>query len=71
LLSALGGAANLLSVEARSTRLLIEVRDGAAVSEAGVLSAGYRGAVRAAPRVWHVVVGPDAPAVAAALGKTR
>ncbi len=67
LLAALGGAANLARVETRSTRLMIEVKDAAAVNEAAVGAAGYRGATRAGARVWHVIVGPDAPAVAAAL----
>jgi PTS system glucose-specific IIC component len=67
LLAALGGEKNLASVEARSTRLLIEVNNAAAVDEPAVLSSGFRGAARASDRVWHVIVGPDAPAVASAL----
>jgi PTS system N-acetylglucosamine-specific IIC component len=64
LLAALGGKANLVSVAARSTRLLIEVRDATAVDESKVAAAGYRGATRASDRGWHVVVGPAAAAVA-------
>ncbi|HUQ10955.1 MAG TPA: N-acetylglucosamine-specific PTS transporter subunit IIBC [Steroidobacteraceae bacterium] len=65
LLAALGGKGNLAKVEAASTRLLIEVRDGASVDETRLKAAGFRGANRVADRVWHVIVGPDAPAVAA------
>jgi PTS system N-acetylglucosamine-specific IIC component len=67
LLAALGGQGNLAKVEARSTRLLVEVRDGATVDEARLRAAGYRGATRVADKVWHVIVGPSAAAVAAAL----
>jgi PTS system N-acetylglucosamine-specific IIC component len=65
LLAALGGKANVAKVEAASTRLLIEVRDAAGVDEAKLEAAGFRGASRVADRLWHVIVGPDAPAVAA------
>jgi PTS system N-acetylglucosamine-specific IIC component len=67
LLVALGGKANLVKVESVSSRLLIEVRDGAGVDEVKVSAAGFRGASRVADRLWHVIVGPDAPAVAAKL----
>ncbi|MDF3021440.1 MAG: system, N-acetylglucosamine-specific subunit [Steroidobacteraceae bacterium] len=67
LLAALGGKSNLAKVEARSTRLLIEVRDGGAVDEPRLSAAGYRGAVRVADRGWQVVVGPDAASVAGIL----
>jgi PTS system N-acetylglucosamine-specific IIC component len=67
LLAAFGGGRNLASVEARSTRVLIEVKDAAAVNEPAVISSGFRGAARASDRVWHVIVGPDAASVALAL----
>lgn len=67
LLSALGGKGNLAKVDALSTRLLIEVRDGTTVDEAQLRAAGYRGAMRVADKVWHLIVGPAAAAVAAAL----
>lgn len=67
LLAALGGAANLLKVEAHASRLLLEVRDGARVNEARLQAAGYRGASRVGEQAWHVIVGPSAAAVAAAL----
>jgi N-acetylglucosamine PTS system EIICBA or EIICB component len=64
---AFGGQGNLAKVEAQSTRLLVEVRDGATVDEAKLRAAGYRGASRVADRVWHVIVGPEAAAAAAML----
>jgi PTS system N-acetylglucosamine-specific IIC component len=67
LLAALGGAANLLGVEAISTRLVVRVKDAGAVNEAGVQGAGFRAAARVAPQTWHVIVGPGAMAVAATL----
>jgi phosphotransferase system IIB component len=68
LLKALGGAANLAQVEARSTRLRIEVRDAAKVDEAALRSAGFRAIARAGTQCWHVVVGPTAASVATHLG---
>jgi phosphotransferase system IIB component len=67
LLVALGGAGNLLSVSAVSTRLVLEVKDAAAVNEPELATAGYRGCARVADRTWHVIVGPESAAVAAAL----
>jgi PTS system N-acetylglucosamine-specific IIC component len=64
---ALGGAANLARVDAQSTRLRVEVKDGQAVDEAALAAAGYRGALRVAASTWHVLVGPEAAAVAASL----
>jgi PTS system N-acetylglucosamine-specific IIC component len=64
LLAALGGRANIASAEVFSSRVAIEVRDGAGVDEARLKSAGYRGATRVADKVWHLIVGPEAAAVA-------
>ena len=69
LLAALGGAVNLLGVEAISTRLVVRVKDAGAVNEAGVQGAGFRAAARVAPQTWHVIVGPGASAVAATLSR--
>jgi phosphotransferase system IIB component len=46
---------------------VLEVKDTAAVNEPGLAAAGYRGVTRAAERTWHIIVGPDSAAVAAAL----
>jgi PTS system glucose-specific IIC component len=65
--AALGGSGNLAHVSAVSTRVLIDVKDGQAVDETALTAAGYRGATRVGADRWHVIVGPEAPAVAAAL----
>jgi PTS system N-acetylglucosamine-specific IIC component len=65
--AALGGAGNLERVELASTRLIIQVRDAAAVDESAVAAAGYRGVMRVAANTWHVIVGPQAARAAAAL----
>jgi PTS system glucose-specific IIC component len=70
LLSALGGAENVEQVEACAlTRLRVVLRDGGAMDEAALEAAGASGALRVSDTVIHVVLGPNAPAVAAALGR--
>jgi N-acetylglucosamine PTS system EIICBA or EIICB component len=66
LAAVLGGRANLESVEAWSTRLVVSVRDSAAV-EPEALERAARGAVRIGNTSWHVIVGPDAARIASAL----
>jgi PTS system N-acetylglucosamine-specific IIC component len=68
LLAALGGAGNIQTVEARSTRLLIEVEDAAAIQEDAFQSLDVRGVVKTAAGV-HVVIGPEAAAVAADISR--
>jgi len=63
LLSGLGGSANLASVTARASRLLVEVKDPAKVTE-GELRGLARGVVQTGPARWQIIVGPDAQAVA-------
>jgi PTS system N-acetylglucosamine-specific IIC component len=62
----LGGRANMESVEAWSTRLVVNVRDPAAI-DAAALETAARGAVRIGTTTWHVIVGPHAAQTAAAL----
>jgi PTS system N-acetylglucosamine-specific IIC component len=62
----LGGRANVLSVEAWSTRLVVNVRDPAVI-EPQALERAARGAVRIGNVTWHVIVGPHAAQTAAAL----
>ncbi len=62
----LGGRANVVDVEAWSTRLVINVRDPSAIDSVALESAA-RGAVRIGNTTWHVIVGPLAPQTAAAL----
>jgi PTS system N-acetylglucosamine-specific IIC component len=72
---ALGGAANLISVDACTTRLRLQVRDPAAVDEAALRALGARGFVRPSPETLQVVLGPQADQVAgeirASLGAPR
>ncbi len=67
LLASLGGRDNLAAVDAKSTRVRITLRNPAAVDAAGLETAGFRGVMRVNDATWHVIVGPDAPAAAAAL----
>jgi PTS system N-acetylglucosamine-specific IIC component len=63
-LAALGGAQNVTSVDACTTRLRLVVTDGAAVDEAALRSLGARGIVRPAANLIQVVLGPVADQVA-------
>jgi PTS system N-acetylglucosamine-specific IIC component len=61
---ALGGSANLVSVDACTTRLRIVVADQGKVDDAGLRRLGARGLVRPSPRDLQVVLGPMADQVA-------
>ncbi|SPA13276.1 Protein-N(Pi)-phosphohistidine-sugar phosphotransferase II ABC, N-acetylglucosamine-specific [Cupriavidus taiwanensis] len=61
---ALGGAANLVVVDACTTRLRLTVADIAAVSEPQLRALGVRGVLKRAPNVVQVVIGPQAEQVA-------
>ena len=67
LLDALGGAANLESVGACSSRLRLVVADRGAVSEPALEALGVRGVVRIGDKVVHVVLGPKAERIGAAV----
>ena len=58
--AALGGAANLVSVDACTTRLRLVVTDQAKVDEPALKALGARGLVRPSPRDLQVVLGPQA-----------
>jgi PTS system N-acetylglucosamine-specific IIC component len=60
LIDALGGAANIRSVEARANRLRLEVADVSIVDQAAAKSAGARGVAIPAPGVVHLLTGPGA-----------
>jgi PTS system N-acetylglucosamine-specific IIC component len=62
--AALGGAANLLSIDACTTRLRLMLADPAAVDEAALKALGAKGIVRPGPRAVQVVLGPMADLVA-------
>jgi PTS system N-acetylglucosamine-specific IIC component len=61
---ALGGAANLASIDACTTRLRLVVADQAAIDEPALKGLGARGFVRPSPRDLQVVLGPIADEVA-------
>lgn len=67
LAAALGGAANLREVGTCSSRLRVVVRDQGAVDEAALRAVGVRGVVRVGPHAVHVVLGPEAERIGAAL----
>ncbi|MCW4351955.1 PTS glucose/sucrose transporter subunit IIB [Hoyosella sp. YIM 151337] len=59
ILSALGGADNIVEIEACITRLRTEVNDANLVNDEALKAAGAHGVVRAGSIV-QVVVGPEA-----------
>jgi N-acetylglucosamine PTS system EIIB component len=63
ILSALGGAGNIVEIEACITRLRTEVEDPALVDDAALKAAGVHGVVRSGSVV-QVVVGPEADTIA-------
>ncbi|MBV8048598.1 MAG: PTS transporter subunit EIIC [Paludibacterium sp.] len=63
-IAALGGAANLKSVDACTTRLRLEVVDGHALDETALKALGSRGMIRPAPGSVQVVIGPEADLIA-------
>ncbi len=62
--AALGGAQNLVSVDACTTRLRLILANGAAADEAALKRLGARGAVRPSANALQVVLGPVADQVA-------
>ncbi|XYH98619.1 N-acetylglucosamine-specific PTS transporter subunit IIBC [Sorangium sp. So ce1128] len=67
-LAALGGAANIRSVEGFSSgRVRVELADAAPVDEAALQAASVKGVMLLPDRVVHLLVGPEAPRYAAAL----
>ena len=59
ILAGLGGAENVVEIEACITRLRTEVEDASLVDEAALKAAGAHGVVKSG-RVVQVVVGPEA-----------
>jgi PTS system N-acetylglucosamine-specific IIC component len=66
-LAALGGRANLVGGGVCSTRLYLTLADPAAIDEARLHALGARAVARPAPASLHVLIGPDAEAVGAAM----
>ncbi len=67
MITALGGAANLRSVDACTTRLRLTVADQSAVDEPALRALGVRGLVRPSADSLQVVLGPIADQVAGEL----
>lgn len=67
---ALGGAGNLVSVDACTTRLRLVVADQKAIDEAALKQLGARGVVRPSQDTLQVVVGPIADQVAGEIRAT-
>jgi PTS system N-acetylglucosamine-specific IIC component len=67
LLAALGGAGNVVSVQAVASRLRLEVRDTAGPDDAALHRLGVRALARPAAGVVHLVLGPGAAEAAASL----
>lgn len=62
--AALGGAANLVSVDACTTRLRLIVADSQAIDDAALSALGARGIIRPSEKAAQVVLGPIADLVA-------
>ncbi|HWA92175.1 MAG TPA: N-acetylglucosamine-specific PTS transporter subunit IIBC [Rhizomicrobium sp.] len=62
--AALGGADNLVTVDACTTRLRLVLADASRADEAALKSLGARGLVRPSPKALQVVLGPEADQVA-------
>ncbi len=62
--AALGGAANLVTVDACTTRLRLTIRSQAGVDEAALRQLGAKGVVRPSETALQVVLGPIADTVA-------
>lgn len=63
IVAGLGGAENIVEIEACITRLRTEVRDASLLDEAGLKAAGAHGVMRSGAVV-QVVLGPEADSIA-------
>ncbi|MDR5859359.1 PTS N-acetyl-D-glucosamine transporter [Halomonas eurihalina] len=67
-LAALGGRDNLRNLAARAgTRLRVELHDEASLDTAALKALGCFGSMAVGERTWHLVVGPQASAIATSL----
>ena len=64
-LRALGGSANVLAIDACTTRLRVAIADGGHVDEQALKALGIRGIVRPAAGSVQVIIGPEADRIAA------
>ncbi|HKE95344.1 MAG TPA: N-acetylglucosamine-specific PTS transporter subunit IIBC [Povalibacter sp.] len=67
LAAALGGAANIETIDVHSTRLRVTLRNPSLASADSIKAAGVRSAVAVTESTWHVIVGPTADSLAQAL----
>lgn len=67
LLAALGGRANVRTVETASSRLRINIVDFSRVDEIAISKLRFRGMAQAAPGWIHLIIGPEAAAAGASL----
>jgi PTS system N-acetylglucosamine-specific IIB component len=63
IVAGLGGAENIIEVEACITRLRTEVHDASLVDEAALKAAGAHGVLKAGDAI-QVIVGPEADTIA-------
>ena len=68
MLAALGGAGNISELMPCSSRLRAKVRDASVVDAARLMALGARAIARPRPDSIHLIVGPHADALAAAIG---
>jgi phosphotransferase system IIB component len=67
-LAALGGARNVSGLLPCSSRLRAQVRDASVVDSARLTALGVRAIARPRPDSIHLIVGPHADSLAAAIG---
>jgi PTS system N-acetylglucosamine-specific IIC component len=67
MIAALGGAENLVTIDACTTRLRLTVKDSKAADEAALKRLGAKGVVRPSATALQVVLGPDADRIAGEL----
>ena len=68
-LEALGGAANVRSIDVRAARLIVDLKDPNAASESDMTRLGARGLVRSGAGRLHVIFAPEAATWTAQLAK--
>jgi N-acetylglucosamine PTS system EIICBA or EIICB component len=67
LLAALGGAGNVRDMRLAASRIYVALKDASAVVDAEIAALAVRGVARPAADSMHILLGPDAPAVFAAM----
>ena len=65
--TALGGTKNVRGIETKSSRLVLELKDGSIVDEKALLENGVRGFVKINKNIYHMLIGPNAEEIGSAL----